>query len=329
MNVFALAFIFIVSGLIAILSAIQLSTYADIISKKTNIGGFLIGTILLAVATSLPELTTTVSASIIGSADIVIGNGLGSILFNFFFLFLLDIHFRKKRLFLNLTHQHFYTTIIVLLLFLTSSLGIVFDNAVLKWGISATSIVLFFIYIGGMWFISKLQIKKSENENEVNNNKAQNLAMAQLMIRFFAFSILIFISGSALSISGDELAKTTGISATIIGSILVAIATSVPDAMGVYAALKLANVNMAVGAILGSNAFNISIISIGDLFYRKESIWKAASGELLLLAILGCVLTLIVMAIIKRKQAQNTFSYLVPSFGIVGSYLVVMVLLLI
>ena len=83
---------FILSAAVSVFSAVKLSGYADIISRNTKIGGLLAGTILLAVATSLPELTATISASVIGNADIAVGNGLGSIIFNIFFLFLLDIY---------------------------------------------------------------------------------------------------------------------------------------------------------------------------------------------------------------------------------------------
>ncbi|MFD1040269.1 hypothetical protein ACFQ3N_17995 [Virgibacillus byunsanensis] len=81
---------FILSAVISALSTIQLSTYADTISKETKMGGLLTGTII-PVATSLPELTVTISTSMIHNAGIAVGNGLGSILFNFFVLFVLDI----------------------------------------------------------------------------------------------------------------------------------------------------------------------------------------------------------------------------------------------
>ncbi|MFB4165268.1 hypothetical protein ACE1TI_16020 [Alteribacillus sp. JSM 102045] len=103
-------------------------TYADIISKQTKLGGMLAGTILLAVATSLPELTSTLSAAVIGNADIAVGNGIGSILFNIFVLFLLDLYFRKKRLFLGVSDNHVYTGIIALILCVNSSSCISYDK---------------------------------------------------------------------------------------------------------------------------------------------------------------------------------------------------------
>ncbi|SDI68936.1 hypothetical protein [Alteribacillus bidgolensis] len=104
---------FIAASIVSSISAIRLSKHADIISKETKIGGLLAGTILLAVATSLPELTTTISASIIGNADIAVGGGLGSILFNIFVLLVLDIFFRNKRLFLRVSDNHIYTGILL------------------------------------------------------------------------------------------------------------------------------------------------------------------------------------------------------------------------
>ncbi|WP_413645964.1 hypothetical protein [Marinococcus sp. PL1-022] len=66
---------------------------------------------LLAVAASLPELTATISDSVIINADIAVGNGLGSIIVNIFFLFLLAVHFRNKGLFLQVSDEHLYNMV--------------------------------------------------------------------------------------------------------------------------------------------------------------------------------------------------------------------------
>lgn len=313
--------IFIVSAIISALSAVQLSKHADTISKQTKIGGLLAGTILLAAATSLPELTTTITASIIGNPDIVVGNGLGSILFNILVLFLLDIHFRSKRLFLLVSDSHINTGGIALLLCVVTSVGLTLDVSFSVMNIGLTSFTIAIIYGMGMWLISKTQ--KEPSTERTSTKFSQNTSIRQEILKFIFFSITIFIFGSALSLSGDAISQSTGISSSTIGSFLVAMATSMPDAMAVFTALKLANVNMAIGTILGSNVFNIVVISIGDVFYYRGNIWEDSSDELIYISSVGFLLTTLVMIIVKRDHTRNTFTYILPSLVAVCMYLIV------
>ncbi|GEK58965.1 hypothetical protein CHL76_06675 [Marinococcus halophilus] len=301
-------------------SAVKLSGYADIISRNTKIGGLLAGTILLAVATSLPELTATISASVIGNADIAVGNGLGSIIFNIFFLFLLDIYFRNKRLFLKVSDDHLYTAIIALLLCVVTAGGLILHYPLSYFGVSVISLLVVIIYLGGMFYISQKQNDTAEEEKTASPD--QNVNIRRTIIKFITFAVIIFISGSTLSISGDIMSTTTGISATAVGSILVATATSLPDAVSVFVALRLANVNMAIGTILGSNIFNVLVTAIGDAFYRGGSIWVDTSNQTTVVAVAGFVLTGLVMIIVKRDRTRNAFTYMLPSLVVVTGYMI-------
>ncbi|MFC2947089.1 sodium:calcium antiporter [Virgibacillus sediminis] len=306
--------IFIISAILSVFAAAQLSKYANIISKQAKIGGFLAGTLLLSVATSLPELTATISASVIGNADIVIGNGVGSILFNIFVLFLLDVHFRRKRLFLTASHNHLYTGYLALLLCVLTALGLGFNFNFSLFGLSFTSLALIVVYLLGMKLLSG-----SPQEEEVQEPD-KNTRLGQAVRRFLIFAATIFITGSTLSLTGDAISQQTAISATAVGSLMIALATSLPDAASVYTALKLSNMNLAVGTLLGSNAFNITILAAGDFFYPKGNMWQAASDDLLYLSLLGFLLTAIVMINIKRDRTRNMLTYLLPSSLALISY---------
>ncbi|MFD1021086.1 sodium:calcium antiporter [Thalassobacillus hwangdonensis] len=313
--------IFIVSAIVSAFAAVQLSKHADTISKQTKLGGVLIGTIFLAVATSLPELTATIPASLIGSADIAVGNGLGSVLFNIFFLFLLDLHFRNKRLFLRVSHTHIYTGVVALLLCTVTGIGLAANLSISALNIGLISFIIAFIYIGGMWFLSKTE--KPEATEEADTLLTTDSTVRQTVKKFILFAFVIFVFGSALSLTGDAIAKNTGMSTSTVGSILVALATSIPDAMGVYTALRLSNVNLAIGTILGSNVFNILVIAIGDVFYLKGDIWQDTSSDLMYMSIVGFILTALVMLITKRDRTRNTFTYSLPSAVAVVTYLIV------
>ncbi|MFD2628607.1 sodium:calcium antiporter [Oceanobacillus kapialis] len=320
-----LILIFILAAGLSAFAATRLSSHADTISKETKLGGVLAGTLLLAVATSLPELTVTVSAGIIGNAGIAVGNGLGSILFNFFVLFILDLHFRSKRLFLDVSNHHIHTGIIALILCTTTAFALAVQSSWSFLNISVFSIAIVIVYMIGMYIMSKRhQTPKDEKTNATEKVVDKtNFSVKRAVRQFILFSLVILITGTALSLSGDALAQNTGISATAIGSILVALSSSIPDAMSVYTALKLSNVNMAIGTILGSNLFNILVIALADPFYRNGSIWQDSSDELMYMSFIGFSLTALTMVIIKRDKTKNAITYSIPSIIAVISYFVV------
>ncbi|WP_077307737.1 sodium:calcium antiporter [Terribacillus halophilus] len=310
-----LAAIFIITAALSVYAAIHLSTHADTISRKSKMNGFLTGTVLLAVGTSLPELTATLSAGLIDNPDIAVGNGLGSLLFNLFVLFLFDLHFRSKRLFLQVSKQHLYTGTIALTLCVAAIAALAVTHSYTLFNVSIPSFIIVIIYVVGMYITSKKNIDTEPNEA---HEKKESLSQAKF--RFFLFAVMILIVGSVLTISGDALAASTGISATIVGSILIAAATSLPDAVSVYTALKLGNSNLAVGTIFGSNLFNIAVIAIADIVYTEGSIWQDTGNNVMVIAIIGFVLTVIAMLILTRKRSRSTLTYSLPSLLVVICY---------
>ncbi|WP_234400622.1 sodium:calcium antiporter [Virgibacillus senegalensis] len=312
--------IFFVTAAISVFSAIKLSTYADIISKQTKLGGMLAGTLLLAVATSLPELTATVSAAAIGNADIAIGNGLGSIIFNFLVLFVLDLYFRKHKLFLRVSNNHFHTGLLSLILGGIAGLAIYFRPDPSYMGIGLTSLIIASVYLIGIGLISMKQRNDKKKQADTPESE-ESMAMRKVVALFIAYAGIIFFSGSGLSISGDWMASTTGISETAVGTLLIAMTTSLPDAVGVYVALKKANINLAIGAILGSNLFNVFVVTVSDAFYRSGSLWSAGDVVNMWTAAVGSALTFVVLLLLKRKRTRNTFTYSLPSLFAVACYI--------
>ncbi|MFD1040270.1 hypothetical protein ACFQ3N_18000 [Virgibacillus byunsanensis] len=188
-----------------------------------------------------------------------------------------------------------------------TAIGLALDYSVTILNISLTSLAIAIIYVIGM------QLMSNKLNSRVAKDDAPSTNFKQITVKFILFSSIIFISGSALALSGDAMAKNTGISATAIGSILVALSSSIPDAMSVFTALKLANINLAIGAILGSNLFNILVIAIADVFYSGGSIWLDTSNKLMYMSFTGFFLTVMVMVVIKRDHTRNTFTYILPS----------------
>lgn len=317
---------FLIAGIVTVYASIKLSEYADVISEKTAMGGMMVGTLLLAGATSLPEVSTSFSAAVIGNADIAVGNMVGSNLFNLFILAAFDFLLRKRRILDRASRNNIYTALLGILLtvLVIMALSLRIETQVL--GVGLDALIIAITYIVGMVVINKLPsldpVAEIEEEEEPDNPSA-TLSPKGAIIRFIIAALVILGAGTALSITGDQIAIITGIGSSFIGSFLIAAATSLPEAIAVFVALRLNNVNMAVGAILGSNIFNMIILALSDPVYREGSLIAAATpGATMIIALGVLVMSLLALYSLVRRNSATVMTYALPSLIIVIVYFV-------
>lgn len=315
---------FLFAAAITVYAAIKLSTYADVMTEKSKMGGMLVGTVLLAGATSLPEVTTSISAVMIDNPDIAIGNMLGSNLFNIFILAMFDLYFRQKQLFNYASRDHLYTAGLGLLLTVTTLIALIVRVDMTFIGIGVDALLIALLYGIGIYYIGK-RPKEPIAEHEVEEvvvSKYDDITLKRAGFGFLIAAVIIMAAGTALSITGDQIAVVTGLGSSFVGSFLIAASTSLPEAVAVFMALKLRNVNLAFGSILGSNIFNMLIIAMSDVFYRNGSILADVSTSHLVSAVGITILSILVMYSVLRQNVTSKVRYVIPSLLVVVVYFV-------
>ena len=317
--------IFILAAALTVIASIKLSQYADVISSKTAMGGMMVGTLLLAGATSLPEVSTSFSAAAIGNADIAVGNMIGSNLFNLFILAGFDFLLRRRRILNRASRNNIYTALLgtLLTVLVIMALWLRLDTQIL--GVGLDALIIAITYIVGMVVINKLpsldpEAEAIEESEEEPANPSAKLSPKAAIVRFVIAALVILAAGTALSITGDQIAIITGIGSSFIGSFLIAAATSLPEAISVFVALRLSNVNMAVGAILGSNIFNMIILALSDPVYTSGTIISGVSGANMIIAVGVLIMSLLALFSLYRKESASTLSYAIPSVIILIVY---------
>jgi len=299
--------LFFLSSLAVIIAGARLSRYGDIIALKTKLGRALVGSILIAGATSLPELVTVLSSTIIGALDIAAGNIFGSILFNLALLALMDLVQGSGPLMLEVHFKHIINAQLGILLSGLAVLFIIINHfnylSFSFWGVGMGGIVIIAVYFIG----TRLNFRYEKFKASIDDKKKQivniNISLQKVLIRFFAAAFVIIISGSVLSYSADLIAEQTGLRQSFMGTILVAAATSLPEMVTVLSAVKIGAYNMAAGNVFGSNIFNILILGLADIVYRPGSFLGAISLTNALTALLGIVLsTIAVLGLFYRSQ---------------------------
>ncbi|OIJ18492.1 cation transporter [Anaerobacillus alkalidiazotrophicus] len=317
--------LFFIAAIFTVLSAIKLSTYADVLSERTSLGGMLVGTIFLAGATSLPEVTTTLTAIVgLKNTDLAVGSVLGSNMFNLLIIAAFDLYYRKNQIFKSASHSHVYTISVGMLLSCLIFLALTLKLPYSILGIGFDTIILIIIYASGMYLISK-KVTNFEDEDEDKDGVSQTSAISlkKAIIGFIIAAFVILISGSLLSITGDRIAIVTGLGSSFVGSFLIAASTSLPEAVAVLIAIQLRNYNLAIGSILGSNLFNILILIGSDVFYRPASILSAASSVHSITAIATFLLSVIILySLLRSKVQKNQTVYWLPSAVLIFFYFV-------
>lgn len=319
---------FLLAAAVTVFAAIKLSQYADVISEKSAMGGMMVGTLLLAGATSLPEISTSFSAAAIGNADIAVGNMIGSNLFNLFILAGFDLLLNRRRMLERASKDHTYSSLLGIFLTVLLLLALWLRTDITFLGIGLDSLAIGITYIVGMLIINKLpNLDTIDMDDEPVDAKAPKNPSAHLSpkhagIRFAIVALVIMAAGTALSITGDEIAVVTGIGSSFVGSFLVAAATSLPEAISVFVALRLSNVNMAVGAVLGSNIFNMVILALSDPIYVEGSILAEVSGANFIIATAVLIMSVLVMFSLYRPKTTSTWAYSLPSILVIIIYFV-------
>jgi cation:H+ antiporter len=241
--------IFIVSMGALIYGADFIIEQSEKIALHFNISSFVIGATLVALGTSLPEMAVSMSASMQGSGDIAVANVIGSTIFNISLVlgvvFLIAKNINPNR---DLFAQDSAWSLFPILVFILMSIDGV---------LSKLDGVLFLILMGAylLFLIQSNQVDQVEDDED----KA-NFAWGR-SIFFLSIGFVFVIGGADFAIdSAGNIARDFGVSEWIIGLFLVAFGTSLPELTVSIKAARSNNADMAIGAIIGSNVANFTMV---------------------------------------------------------------------
>ena len=284
--------------LIIFFSGKKVAKYGDIIAEKTGLGGIWIGFVLISVITSLPELFTGISAvTLINAPDLTVGNLLGANAFNLLNLALLDIICRNGSLIAHAHRTHQLTGWSSLILVLVVALSIFISNQFhplnVGWIGWYTPLILclYVIFIRGIFLFERRQPCLQETELFY-----QEEPISKVYFYFTISAAFIIGAGIWLAIIGDEIAAVTGLEQSFVGSLFLAFTTTLPELTVSLTAMLMGAKDLAIANLIGSNLFNMTIISIDDLIYLKSPVLAAASGNQVTTALAVIVMTLIFIA---------------------------------
>jgi cation:H+ antiporter len=279
---------FLLSSAVIVVAAVKLSEYGDIISVRTRLSGMFVGTLLLAGATSLPELLSSVNAVNLGVPGMAAGSIFGSNMFNMFMLAVLDLIYQNARILRRVAMNHALTASLATLLAGAAVFFILADiNLSIGW-VGVDSLMIIAVYIGGMRMI-QTQGGPPPTELPIDEGKIPSLKRAGTG---FVIATIVLIGVVPLLVeSAAQIGEITGLSAGFIGATLLALVTSLPELVATTAAVRLGAYDLAIGNLFGSNFFNMLAFGLTDVFYLQGRFIDLIDSNFALIGLLGLLLT--------------------------------------
>ena len=307
--------------------SIKLANYVDLIDKKTDLSGAFIGGVILAAVTSLPELFTSISAVLfVKQPDLVMGNILGSNLFNMCIFGGAALIAAKSLCRSTIGSSHFKTTVITFIMFSIMLLPVVFKKDYTVVGISVYSIILLVLYACSIKFMAG---DSAESEGE----DTSDLTLKQIIIRFIIMAVLLVTASIFITIATDHLTEEFNLGKTVGGALFLGVATSLPELTSSIALIRKGNFNACAGNVMGSGVFNYCIISVADILYRGGSVYISKDKSSSYLNIFGLAAAAVVGAILimkqRKKDSENAglkLFYRIGGLAILGCYAAFLVL---
>lgn len=277
--------LFLLSAAVIVMAGTKLSRHGDEIAEHSGLGRLWIGVVLVAAATSLPEVFTTVSAAVLDAPDLAAGDLFGAGMSNMLTLGLIDLLYRKKHVWRQAAFEHTLTAALAMVLTGLAALFILLKVNVMHAGIGLGSLTLFVLYVFGMRLVFRQEdMKRRQQERERlieavegDAERSRRAALRHAAVRFGIASLVLLMAAPLLAWSANRIAEETGIGATLVGSSLVAVTTSLPELVTAVAAVRLGAFDLAVGNLYGSNAFNMAAFLFVDVAYRQGAILSTVS----------------------------------------------------
>lgn len=307
-----LGLLFVSAAALVLIAGIRLASYAEEVAERTGLGRAFLGALLLGGVTSLPEASTTVSASAIGNAPLAVNNIFGGIALQVAVLALADWVARGRALSSRVGDDTVLLQAALLIMVLgVATAGVLLpDPLVLGVGLWAVAVFVaavvafFFIHrhpTPGRWSPRRAARGPLPGDVATDGGMARR-PIAGLGLRLIVAALAILVGGYVLATVGDILAERTGMGSAFVGAVLVAVATSLPEVSTTLGAVRIGAYAMAYANIFGANILDASILLLADAVYPGPAVLNEVGPSTAAAGLLGIVLTAVwLVGLLKRR----------------------------
>lgn len=295
------------------LAGTKLARYADQLADRTGLGEAVTGTVLLGSITALPGLTASVVAALDGRATLAISNAMGGIAIQTVALAAADMAYPKA----NLEHAaasapNLVQTVALVLLLTVTLLGL--SGPDVTWGhVHPSTFLLLVAAAAAFWLVYRTKERPMWRPRETTltvpdepDPEYEHASLNRLAAGAVATGVVTALAGAAIEESAENLVVLTGIPEAVVGGLLLAGATSLPELVTSVSAVREEALTLAVSDIVGGNFFDVLFVAAADVAFLGGSLYHApgvGSREIFLVALTILLNLVLLGGLLHRQEA--------------------------
>lgn len=247
-----MSILYVIIGLVAIgWGADRFTDGAGALARRFHVPEIIIGLTIVGFGTSLPEFCVSFAAALEGSADIALGNVVGSNIFNALLIvglaaLVAPINVERRTVMGDLP----FSVVACAMLAAMS-----FD------GFLSRLDALFLVCVFAVYMIRALRLARSNQENATDGDTATPVRSLGWCLMWLGVGMACLVAGSRLFVFGaTDIARSLGVSEAIVGLTIAAAGTSLPELATSVAAARKGQAGIALGNVIGSCVFNVFFV---------------------------------------------------------------------
>jgi cation:H+ antiporter len=299
--------VFALSGAAVAVAGTRLARDGDAIAARTGLGGLWVGAILVAAATSLPELSTDISAVRQGHPSLAVGDLFGSNLANLVILALADLAVRRTRILTRVAINQALVGVLGICLMAIAAAGVLSSSFSVV-GLAWPTMAIAFAYGTGTRLLHRNRPEPPfRTPEDVAAARHRAPPLRRTLVGFTLSALVILAAAPSLARSGAQLADQLGLSTGFVGLLLLAFATSLPELAVSVESIRNRSYDLAVGNLLGSNCFNMAALVVLDLVDGPGSLLARSDSVALIGAVFGMLMTALALLDILNKSEKRVW----------------------
>lgn len=308
----------------------RLSRAADEVGRRTGIGATLAGALFIGATTSLPGLIITFNTALEGFANIAVSNSMGGVAAQTLFIGIADAALRKGHLtHRNILEESLIQTAVVIVLLTLILMAIVVGDYTFFHLHPLSPVILITIFMG---FLIVREAKRNpqwealhasalaEDKKKREPNPLEKESRSSLIGKYIVYAVIISGGGVVISYTGTNVVEATGMSPVIMGATFMALAASLPDLVTATASVRRGSVGLAIGNIVGGNAFDTIMVVVADIAYTEGSIFNVLDRKVSILVVTTLLMTAVLLIGLIRREKRGLANIGIESYLIMIIY---------
>ena len=289
---------------------------ASSVAGNFKVSKMLIGLTIVAFGTSAPEFAVSVKSLLSGSGDMVLGNVIGSNILNILLILGVSSMFHSLKVKDNTVKKELPITLLMTAIFMVLLSDKLFDKGFNNTFTRSDGIVIILFFLVFVYYLIKMA------RNKIDNNQDEKYMSMKKAILFTILGIVGIIIGSNLVVeNASAIARTIGISESMVALTIVALGTSLPELVTSVTATRKGEYDIAIGNVVGSNIFNIGMV-IGVPIALFGGIQQISINYIDLITMIASAFLLFIFSYNDRKISKYEGSIFLIMFVVYYGYVI-------